>query len=77
MVLRTAMGLVVTGAGVGAVAAVGLSGFLRRMLFEVDPWDPTVFTAVLAGLGLTALLVCWGPAARAARLDPAGTLKEE
>jgi len=42
------------------------------MLYEVSPADPATFAVVSALLIGVALLACWIPAARAARMDPLG-----
>ena len=66
----------VLGLLVGLVASVAMAGGLRRMLFEVAPFDPVTVAAV--GLVMTGVVVVasFVPAARAARLDPAETLRE-
>ena len=59
--------------GIG-VALVG-AGLIRGLLFGVAPHDPVTFAsvaAVMAGIGLAA---CWIPARRAARIDPAITMR--
>jgi putative ABC transport system permease protein len=72
-------GLAVTGAGivVGIPLAIVGSRLIASLLFGVSPWDPltlAVSSTVLAGVGLAAGF--W-PARRAARLDPARTLRCE
>jgi predicted permease len=77
LVMRIAMRLVVAGVVLGGIVALGASRLMEHILFGVDPWDPASFGAVVVGLSAAALVSCWGPARRAARLDPARTLKEE
>ena len=50
---------------------------LASLLVGVSPLDPVTFGAVLGLLTLIALLANYTPAARAARLDPAVTLRAE
>jgi ABC-type lipoprotein release transport system permease subunit len=48
---------------------------IETMLFGVRPLDPVTFAAVTSVVGLTAALSILGPAWRAARIDPAVTLR--
>ncbi len=77
MILRQGMGL--TGAGVIAGVALTLA-FVRviaGMLFGVSQSDPGTYLTVSLMLGAVALLACLIPAWRAARVDPAMTLRSE
>jgi ABC-type lipoprotein release transport system permease subunit len=47
------------------------------MLFGISSLDPLTYLGVIALLLWVAALVCWVPASRAARLDPATTLRAE
>ncbi len=67
------MGLGATAGLLGGIAAARL---IRGALFQVEPLDPTTVLGVLGiTLAIAALAACL-PAERAARLDPAGVLKE-
>jgi putative ABC transport system permease protein len=61
----------------GIAAALVLSRVLRSFLFQVEPNDP----ATLIGVGLlftgVALLACWVPTRRAAKVDPLEALRYE
>jgi putative ABC transport system permease protein len=61
----------------GMAAAIVLSRVLRSFLFEVEPTDP----ATLIGVGMlfasVALLACWAPTRRAARVDALEALRYE
>jgi putative ABC transport system permease protein len=63
----------VTGLAAGLVAARSLSG----LLFGVPPADPVALVGTTILLMGTALLACYLPARRAARIDPARTLATE
>jgi putative ABC transport system permease protein len=76
-VVQRGMTLVVAGVVVGLLAAVGLSRYLRALLFEVSTSDPFTYAAVAAALLLVALVACWLPARRAARTDPMVALRYE
>ena len=50
---------------------------MTTLLFGVRALDPVTYAAVAIGLGLTALLASYVPAARAARVAPAVALRRE
>jgi putative ABC transport system permease protein len=62
---------------------IGLSGsafaarLIKSMLYQTEPFDPTVFIAVAALLLAVAILACMLPAWRASRLDPMQALRTE
>jgi putative ABC transport system permease protein len=72
-------GMRIAGAGivVGVLASLGLTRLIRGLLYEVEPTDVQTFTAVTAVLAITALLACWGPALRAALVDPIAALRRD
>src|SRR5437773_6873182 len=65
------------GGGAGLVAAFILVRFMRSMLFEVGPYDPTIFLSVAGVLGIVVLMSCYFPASRASRVDPMVALRHE
>lgn len=80
-VVRMIVGRGIAYAGVGAAVglAVALIGtrWLQGVLFAVSPTDPlTLLLVTLALLGV-ALVACWAPARRAARVDPVEALRSE
>jgi putative ABC transport system permease protein len=74
-----AQGLLRAGIGlaIGGVAALALAQFMSSLLFQVEPTDPTTFTAVALGLFALALLACYIPARRATKVDPMVALRYE
>jgi putative ABC transport system permease protein len=80
-ILRMAIGegmrLVAIGLAFGLAGAAALTRFVRAMLFNVSPFDPTTFTAISAVLAAVALLACYIPARRATRVDPLTALREQ
>jgi putative ABC transport system permease protein len=77
LVLREGGRLAVLGAALGLLAAFALTRLMRSMLYGVSASDPLSFAAVVAFLFLCALLGCWVPARRAARVDPVVALRYE
>jgi putative ABC transport system permease protein len=77
LVLRQGAALAAVGVFVGlATAAVG-GRLVAGMLFGVDARDPLVFASVAAVLGAIALAASYGPATRAAGVDPVEVLRGE
>jgi putative ABC transport system permease protein len=77
LVLGEGLRLIAGGVMAGMAAAIVLSRVLRSFLFEVEPTDPVTLTAVgLLFVGV-ALLACWAPAHRAAKVDPLEALRYE
>jgi putative ABC transport system permease protein len=69
--------LAVGGVAAGAAAALALTRYLRSLLFEVTPTDPTTFVAVAVILATVALCACYLPARRAMQVDPVIALRYE
>jgi len=79
MVLVLRNGLTLTGLGValGLVGAFVASKAIVAMLFGVSRLDPVTYLGVIAVLLAVATIACAVPAWRAARLDPASTIRAE
>jgi putative ABC transport system permease protein len=75
MTLRGALIQTAVGIALGGVAAMLLGAFIKRFLFGVELWDPVALFAVLLALVIASLLAALGPALRAARVDPAYSLR--
>jgi putative ABC transport system permease protein len=77
MVVGSGMESVVVGLLLGTVAALALTRLIGTLLYGVTPSDPLTYGAAALTLAATALLACLMPALRAARIDPAVTLRNE
>jgi predicted permease len=80
MVIGQGLRLAVTGIAIGAVGALVLARVLSsfsHLLYGVGPEDPLIFMAVSLALIGAAVLACYLPAQRAARLDPMAALRQE
>jgi predicted permease len=75
IVLREGGGLVAVGLVLGLVGAELSAGVIRGLLFGVAPGDPVTFAGVVLIMVGIGLLACWIPAARAARIDPAVSMR--
>jgi hypothetical protein len=77
MVLRDGLIMIFGGAALGFLLALGVGHVFSSVLFEVSPVDPVALTLAPAVLVTTALLACYIPARRAARVDPMEALRYE
>jgi putative ABC transport system permease protein len=77
LVLKQGMAPAFIGIGAGLVLASVLVSVLRTLLFGVQPHDPVTAIGVSALLAAVALLACYLPARRAARVDPMVALRSE
>jgi len=77
--LLTRQGLVLTAFGIlaGLVVFLAVARFLRSFLYGVTPTDPVTLGIAALTLVIVATLATWTPARRAARVDPAETLRAE
>jgi putative ABC transport system permease protein len=71
------MRLAVVGFAVGIAGALAAGRVLASLLHDVKPGDPAIFAVTSGFLALVALVGCYIPARRAARLDPVTALRYE
>jgi putative ABC transport system permease protein len=76
-ILRESLRMAVVGMGIGAAASVALAGTLRRLVFQVSPFDPATFVAATVLLGGTVIVAAAVPAHRAASIEPIRALRAE
>jgi putative ABC transport system permease protein len=77
MVLGEAGALAAAGAALGVAAALAATRLLSSVLWSVQASDPLTFIAVTLLVMLAALIAAALPARRAARIDPARTLRSD
>jgi predicted permease len=77
LVVRQSLRLTTTGLVAGLAGAVLLARVVQRQLYAVTPLDPLTLVIVAVTLGVTAVVASLIPAQRAARLDPAKSLRGE
>jgi predicted permease len=77
MVLKRGLGLVAIGIGIGLLGAFAATRLLERMLFGIEPTDPTTLVVVSLLFAAVAVVACLLPAWRAVRLDPIAVLQAE
>jgi putative ABC transport system permease protein len=71
------MSLAGIGIALGVAASLALSSLLQSLLFDVKPTDPVTYLAASAAFAFIALLACYIPARRAAKVDPLVALRYE
>jgi len=76
MVVANGMTLTVIGLLLGFGGALGLTRLLASLLFGVGARDPVTLIGSATVLTVVALLACYVPARRAARMDPLAALRE-
>jgi putative ABC transport system permease protein len=77
LVFRQGATLWLGGIALGFAGAGAASRWMRSLLFEVQPTDPSTFLAVAILFCAVAAAACYLPARRATRVDPAISLRYE
>jgi predicted permease len=77
LILGHGMSVALIGVVAGLAGAFVATGFMRNLLFGVAPSDPVTFAVVSLLLAGVALVACYVPARRAARIDPMVSLRSD
>jgi putative ABC transport system permease protein len=77
MVMKGGLMLALLGVFLGLAGAYALTRLMGSLLFAVAPTDATTFITVSISLLAVALLACYLPARRAAKVDPLVALRYE
>ncbi len=77
LVLREAALLLVIGLVIGTGLALWAGKTAASMFYGLKPYDPVTLGGAITLLAVVALLASYGPALRAARLEPMEALREE
>jgi ABC-type antimicrobial peptide transport system permease subunit len=77
LVLRDGARLTAIGLAIGLAGSLALSQLMKAQLFGVGVVDPITLVSVIVVLAATALLACYLPARRAARVDPIEALRQD
>ena len=73
--LRQTTTLIVAGLTIGALLAAAGVGYVRSLLFGLEPTDPLVITSAAVVVVAISVLAAWIPARRATRIDPIKALQ--
>jgi len=77
MILGEGGSLLAIGLALGVVGAFLTTRIIRGLLFGVEPHDPVTLAGVAVGMAAIGIVACWIPALRAARIDPAITMRAQ
>jgi predicted permease len=74
-VLRRGMSIAAAGLAAGMIAAYPLTRLMQTLLYAIQPTDLATFAAAAVILMTVALIACYLPARRAAKVDPLVSLR--
>jgi ABC-type antimicrobial peptide transport system permease subunit len=77
LVLGQAGRLAGIGIVIGIAGALALSGYVRALLYGIEPTDPVTAVLAIAAIAGIALAACLIPARRAVRVDPMVALRAD
>src|SRR5215212_3323126 len=77
LVMKEGLRLSIVGLVVGLGLSFAVTRLMRRLLFEVSPSDPLLYSGVALFICAVAALACFVPAMRATRIDPMQALRAE
>jgi putative ABC transport system permease protein len=77
LMIGEGLGITLIGVAVGVGVSLGVSRLIASYLYGVSAYDPLTFVGVAVVLVCVALVACYLPARRAARVDPMVALRYE
>jgi putative ABC transport system permease protein len=77
LVMKEGLRLSIVGLVVGLGLSLAVTRLMQRLLFEVSPRDPWLYSGVALFICSVAALACFVPALRATRIDPMQALRTE
>ena len=77
LILRSGSRIVLIGLVIGTAGALATTRVVSALLFQVSPYDPVSFLAIITILSAVAFLACWIPARRATKVSPIVALRAE
>ena len=77
LIVGQGIALAISGAMVGIGVSLGVTHYLRSMLYDIHANDPATIGGVAILLTLVAVAACYVPARRAMRVDPMVALRYE
>jgi putative ABC transport system permease protein len=77
LILKQGLTLTLIGVGAGALGAIAAARAMSGLLYGVTATDPATFVAISLLLAIVAMLACYLPARRAARVEPMAALRRE
>jgi len=77
LILSSGVGVIALGAAIGSAGAVAVARLLASTIPTLPTRDPIALVALILFLVFVALLACFVPAGRAARVDPLVALRHD
>jgi predicted permease len=77
LIMREGVGFTLAGVGLGLAGALAMTRYLSSLLYGVSSYDPITFVVAALSLASAAMLACYLPARRAAKVDPLIALRHD
>ena len=77
MILGRGVRVIALATIVGVAGSLAAAPLIRRQLYGITAQDPVTFIGVPAILAIVAMIACYVPARRAARVDPVVALRSD
>ena len=77
LMVGTGMQMALIGVAIGVIGSLALTRVIQNQLYSVSTTDPITFAGISLLLLAVALLACWVPAFRAAKIQPIRALRYE